>query len=90
MILFGSRDHFALAFDNTCAKACMTKVTPKSRPFYFMYQYMCYPFFTMGSRSTVRKIFFNGANLMSGSKSLCHDLKHVVVIHYIIIIKIEK
>jgi len=29
MILFGSRGHFALAFDNTCTKARMTTVTPR-------------------------------------------------------------
>jgi len=36
----------------------------------------------MGNRSTVRKIFFNGANLVSGSKSLWPGWEHVVVIHY--------
>ena len=38
----GSRDHFALAFDNTCTKACMTKVTSRLEytevlHYYFLY-----------------------------------------------------
>jgi hypothetical protein len=59
-------------------------LTSQSRPFYFMYQCMCYPFFPVGNRSTVKKIFFNGAHLVSWSKSLWPGWEHVVVVHYII------
>ena len=65
-------------------------LTPSSRPFYFMYQCMCYPLFSVGNRSTVRKIFFNGAILVSGSKSLWPGWEHVVVIHYIISLSIPR
>ena len=41
-------------------------------------------FFSVGNRSIVRKIFFDGANLVSGSKSMWPGWEHVVVIHYII------
>ena len=42
------------------------------------------PIFAVGNRSTVRKIFLNGANLVSGSKFMWPGWEHVVVIHYII------
>ena len=42
------------------------------------------PIFSVGNRSTVRKIFLNGANLVSGSKFMWPGWEHVVVIHYII------
>jgi hypothetical protein len=45
----------------------MMKIYFQSIDFQVMYSAI---FFSVGNRSTVRTIFFNGANLASGSKSL--------------------